>query len=1140
MSNYKTVKFKVLSDNCSTEDHLEDRTHERISDKLYQIISAESLEGMTVGLEGEWGAGKSTVIRLLQEKLKVERQDKTFVFYIDAWEHEGDHLRRVFLEMLIARLQKWSQTKKYFRALKTINDKVTAKSSTKFITHRARLSCFGKMLAFSTVFVPFGSVVVSKLFNEVTIDPKGPFHRGFCLGLTMLFAPLIVYILEAIRWLVSAGISWRHGKTPSVDGWAVFDSKARVDRVKETSLSDERSSVEFSKYFDEIMNEVKDEIDKIVIIVDNLDRIDQKDANRVWSTLQAFVQNKNPINYKTNKLCKWIIVPYAQEGLEKVWQDGSGGQENSNESKNRPLSFMDKSFQLRLHVPKMVISGWRSFAGKCLKDAAEELDHADVEKILNVLSWTRKNLTDAPSPRQIKIYINQVGLACSLYGERVPLEAICFYVVKKYLDGLSDKQLEGELRNKVISAASLPQYENSHELASEVAAILYGVEEGKAMQILLEPIISGCLQNSRSEELGVVEEMHGIVFYDVLDYVLKQTEKSFIPKYVASIQRAFPVSKERAYSSALNALRLNEDVVFEKMHEIVHKDAIAIIELANIDTNKDLVKKIANAYALELPKRFRLDGGAVATVNKKVEYIESTSDFVKCFSDVSLALKESIKIPYKSFKDSGVDFSKFSSEELNGLAAHMSEMDIADEDITEYIQEGKPILEWVANFISALTSNGLEKIDKIISAINQTFAWNNGQRGNGVYVSPHWDILLAAEFIDEKSRPIDSIKSMILSKGYWYFNNFPNNQTLFLLAKYHGELTDQELTPKGLQSTRVNQYRKAWNNRDYEKGLAIYQYISYSHDFNWLAIESTKPNRALVGSIVEAAIDAKDQYLFEVERPFEFLALSLRLVDESHREILVDDFISDKNRLRKIAKVNGERLVTYPKACNRLISLIKGDDEFAVIVQKIKLELMDLTQEEWTEAFSASNDLAELVALLVENGECLGLANPYCESLKSFVCERIKDDISCDFSSEILEKLYEAMKPVLQKVFATGVGGILKEMKFKITSDDIRAFVLNVPDYEEWLEENHVRVKNIAAELPPVSLDNFITIIERCGISLSNKEDIKDVIEHTILEMLRHSDQNLKKIGERAASCLGIDPTVAEVEEDVQADNADK
>ena len=201
---------------------------------------------------------------------------------------------------------------------------------------------------------------------------------------------------------------------------------------------------------------------------------------------------------------------------------------------------------------------------------------------------------------------------------------------------------------------------------------------------------------------------------------------------------------------------------------------------------------------------------------------------------------------------------------------------------------------------------------------------------------------------------------------------------------------------------------------------------------------------------------------------------------------------------------------------------------------------MNLTQEEWTEAFSASNDLAELVALLVENGECLGLANPYCEALKGFVCERIKNDIGCDFSSEILEGLYKAMKPVFQKVFAARVGDVLKETKFKIATDDIKAFVLNVLNYEEWLEENHISVKNIAAELPVDPFDNFITIMERCGVSLSNKAEIKDVIEHTVLEMLKHSDQKLKKIGERAAVFFGIDPIAAVSDVDEQADNADK
>ena len=241
-----------------------------------------------------------------------------------------------------------------------------------------------------------------------------------------------------------------------------------------------------------------------------------------------------------------------------------------------------------------------------------------------------------------------------------------------------------------------------------------------------------------------------------------------------------------------------------------------------------------------------------------------------------------------------------------------------------------------------------------------------------------------------------------------------------------------------------------------------------------------------------------------------------------------------------MAESPDEKLIDYSNASQKLLISIKEREVFAKIVCKMKSEFNALTQEEWTEAFSASNDLVELVALLVENGECLGLANPYCEALKGFVCERIKNDIGCDFSSEILEGLYKAMKPALQKVFATGVGDVLKETKFKIATDDIKAFVLNVPDYEEWLEENRVWVKNIAAELSVDPFDNFITIMERCGVSLSNKAEIKDVIEHTVLEMLKHSDQKLKKIGERAAVFFGIDPIAAVSDVDEQADNADK
>lgn len=1119
MSNYKTVKFKVLSDNCSAEDLLDDKTHQRIADKLYEIISANPKEGLTIGLEGEWGSGKSTVVKLLQEKLKENKLNKTFVFYIDAWEHEGDHLRRVFLETLIEKIKRWKNlSDDVIGKLNDISDRVTSKKVAKKIKHTSQVTGFGKCVAFAALFVPLGASLLSVFAGRVTPKWTGFISWEFWGSVAITLAPVWVYFGQGVCNL------FRDEKKK----YALFKTEANVDTTYETSREEERSSVEFERYFCQILQIVSAEINSMIMVIDNLDRVNSDDALRIWSTLQAFVQNKNPIVTEGMQLCKWIIVPYAQEGLSKIWAEDDG-KERELQNVNRPVSFMDKSFQLRLHVPKMVISGWRSFAGKCLNDAAKELDYDDVAKILNVLSWTRKNLTDAPSPRQIKIYINQVGLACSLYGERVPLEAICFYVVKKYLNGLSDKQLEGELRNNEISAASLPQYENCHELASEVAAILYGVEQGKAMQILLEPIISDCLQNSLIEELGVVEEMHGIVFYDVLDCVLKQTEKSFIPKYLASIQRAFPESKEKAYSSALNALRLNEDVVIEQMHEIVHEDAIAIIELANIDTNKDLVKKIANAYALELPKRFMTDGQEAVIKN-----VDSPSHLVKHFVDISLVVNEKIAIPYKCFKDSKVDFAKFSEEELKQLTGFMCDIDAVGEDIASVVKESNDIPEWVAIFLSSVITMGIKHCALIINAIKEHF--DDGRVNDAVA----WRMLLAWELVSRQVRPIENIKELIQTDVVWNASDFPNDIAAFLIAKYCGGVDDEELLPDGVRYNKVGEFTGYWDDINMDRAEKIYDYITLSNEFDWLARESLKPDRALVGSVGEVALDNNNSHLFDVESPFNFFANLLLLVDEPHRKTLVGNFVSNRGRLIKMAESGDEKLIGHPKACYKLLASVEEGEVLVAIVRKIKSELNALTQEEWIEAFSASNDLAELVALLVENGECLGLANPYCEALKGFVCERIKNDIDCVLPSEILEKLYEAMKPALQKVFATGVGGMLKEMKFKITSDDIRAFVLNVPDYEEWLEENRVWVKNIAAELSVVPFDNFITIIGRCGALLSNKAEIKDVIEHTVLEMLRHSDQNLKKIGERAASCFGIDPTVAEVEEDVQADNADK
>ena len=1085
MSNYKTVQFKVLSDNCSAEDLLDDKTHQRIADNVYEIISANPEEGLTIGLEGEWGSGKSTVVKLLQEKLKENKTNKTFVFYIDAWEHEGDHLRRVFLETFIEKLKRWKEWScDVVDRLNDISDRVTSKKVSKKIEHTSQITGFGKCVAFAALFVPLGASLLTVFAEHVTPKWTGNICWEFWGSLVFAIAPVWVYFGQMI------GNMFRDKKQK----YALFKTEANVDTTYETSREEERSSVEFERYFGEILHIVSTEMDSMIMVIDNLDRVNSEDALRIWSTLQAFVQNKNPIVIEGKQLCKWIIVPYAQEGLRKIWAEEDVKENSSNDKQgiNRPLSFMDKSFQLRLHVPKMVISGWKGFARKCIGEAAPSLDGEDVEKMLNVLSWTRDNLTDAPSPRQIKIYINQVGVACSLHGRRVPLEAICFYVVKKYLNGLSDRQLEDELRNKKISAASLPQYANCHELPSEVAAILYGVGEDKAMQILLAPKITESLRNSKSDELSVMEEMHGEVFYDVLDYILSNSEGNMIPMFAGSIQKAFPESNMKAYNSALNALRLHENVALEQMQNTVHEDAIAIIELASTDINKDLVRRLAKAYALDLPKRFRRDGGTTPPLNQKVEYIDTPSELVQRFGEVASAAKETIQIPYKCFKDDGVDFSKFTAEELNELARYMSDKDVADADIASGIEQGQQIEQGVANLFVALIAHGMCQTSKVFLALKQAFEWSDGRRDTSIYSDAIWDILIAFERLRSNNRPTDEIRELVGSMQFWSFSDFPSTASLFLIAKYAGADSDEELLPAGVGNNRLNAYIETWQMGDPSCGKAIYEYCKYSNEG--------------------------------------FLANLYRLVDEDHKKVLVESFISSDERLKRLTRVDSEKFVNTPLVCRKLLMATKDRDVHNVLVQRVKAEMGGMTQEEWGEAIKESNEVALLVAELEQDGVQLDLTNPFSEAFKGLVVEMIKNNVEMGVPSETLSSLHAAMKGVFHNVFASGIGDALRETKFDIATDGIKEFVLNVPKYREWIAASESQIKNLAAELAKVEsigkFSNFITIIQRCGDGLANKAEIKEIIEQPVQTMLKHEDSTVKEVGEKAAAYFGIEAAV--------------
>jgi hypothetical protein len=142
----------LISDAPAAEDKF--GSHERIASALIKLIEFED-GGKTIGIEGEWGSGKSTIINFIQNHF-INRDDTKLVIF-DTWSHEGDPLRRTVLETLINKIDEYGwlkdKTKKKWAGKRlelARRKKVTEKSNTPVLTKQ------GKWFTLALMTVPIG------------------------------------------------------------------------------------------------------------------------------------------------------------------------------------------------------------------------------------------------------------------------------------------------------------------------------------------------------------------------------------------------------------------------------------------------------------------------------------------------------------------------------------------------------------------------------------------------------------------------------------------------------------------------------------------------------------------------------------------------------------------------------------------------------------------------------------------------------------------------------------------------------------------------------------------------------------------------------------------------------------------------
>jgi len=308
----------------------------------------------TIGLFGKWGSGKTTILDALERKF---RGTETAVVKIDAWKHEGDALRRTFLQDTLNQLREKKEGKQYLSSEVELSKNLRVPVSRTF---RSSIKFNWRL-----IWVPFTIILATLISVGLLIHVFLPNALGTYIS-TLVGGGIIVGIL---LWLLQQSVTTE-------------TTTATIDRFQDPE--------EFETEFREkITNQVMAK--KLLVIIDNLDRVSCEKAVELLSIVKTFLEQKK---------CVFLIACDAEaikKYLASIYVPSSWNLESSSQFDSE--EFLRKFFNGYLIIREFIDTELQSYTEYLLKETnCSALDSPDVAFVIT------KAFRD--NPRQIKQSIN--------------------------------------------------------------------------------------------------------------------------------------------------------------------------------------------------------------------------------------------------------------------------------------------------------------------------------------------------------------------------------------------------------------------------------------------------------------------------------------------------------------------------------------------------------------------------------------------------------------------------------------------------------------------------------------------------------------------------------------------------------------
>lgn len=916
--------FEVLSDVVSDKDLFEHQTHQKSAEVLYEVVRKSQNMDITIGLEGVWGSGKSTVINMFKNKVTQNNQE-TLLFMFDTWAHKDDPLRKIFLESLIQELQAINLIEK--PDLNKIHKEIVGKVKTVDITAHKTVSPLGKYLAFSAFLIPFGSGlsrVGEKLPISVTISQQ-PYNLYWIwvLAIFLMLLPVMVLL-----WWFFWGEDAKNDSGTTTKGWLMgnkknwdFFTKESTETIRQDiNEQGEKTSIEFQQLFERIIKSAKKEygIQHIIIVIDNLDRVDPEQAKSVWSTLQTFFQSRSISNHpNTIKNTIQFIVPYDKKGFASIW-------DKEDEDSESAISFLDKCFQVRVEVPQPIMSGWLHYCQTAINTALTGWNDDDKASLLAEYSRIVSNKNLTPTPRIMRAWINQVAVNGFKWQGAFTPKAIAVYSYLR-LQHNEQKIKEFLLKNETDNLL-VDDLETTYEIAGQ----LFGVKKEVGIELLLKDNIRTAIQNKKDGDIKSLIETHKQVFWLTWNNNFKEfidSNSDFKSQTIVDLTKTM----NTALASHPNELKKFNQHLLLKWREIKatdwvlndesHYGATLQFMIDSIDDNREFAW-LSSAFK-ELSKQLLSNLDAIKNSDPMREYRELI-DLAKnplnftvsryfTFDDRNewgkwLGLQQKFGVIFKEFLPKKEAFEKWVKEifsnanalDKDGLQLLISSLTYLEDasywastntELQKFFQKDANSRERNNDLVYELTFALLMKFDfiEIQKILKENPYYNQTIQSETIEQVPSLNFLTAYIFKQDLQKHSTNVKTE--TKNFWSTASAENiDKTMAFLKKYDAlflvAILAQDSTNK--QAVEILLTKSEAGLFD-EKSPAIYHLNSYTKDLQDEAKIHDFVNKVLIYS----PISPETQEVFE-SSPMQFSPVMLLILqhgDEINRNRIIDSIL---------------------------------------------------------------------------------------------------------------------------------------------------------------------------------------------------------------------------------------------------------